>query len=125
MARVIDADVKEILDTDVDTTPFITAAHVLIEKLLSAADLSEEQKTEIERWLAAHFACMRDPRENRVTTDRSEAYFEGKTDMGLNFTRYGQMVLLLDTSGLLSQHNTATEAGRRQATVVVAPRLEE
>jgi len=129
MARIIDADVQEILDTDHDTTPFITAANVLMNKLLAtpiaSGDLSAEQLVEIERWLAAHFACMMDPRENEVWADRARAVFEGKSGMGLDFTRYGQQVKFLDTSGILAAWDKQSSQGRRQATVVVAPRKEE
>src|SRR5436190_8170813 len=117
MARIIDGQVKEILDTDIeDTTPFITAANVLINKLLLSSGLTDPQLVEIERWLAAHFACMMDDRETRVKADQAEATFEGKTDMGLKFTRYGQQAMLLDTSGILAQLDTGTTKGRRQAT---------
>src|SRR5438309_3396699 len=94
--RVTDDEVKEILATTVDTTPFIRAAHVLVNDALTGKGLEESTLIEIERWLAAHFACMRDPRESQVDAG-AKAWFEGKTDMGLNFTRYGQMVKLLDT----------------------------
>lgn len=123
--RVIDADVLAILDTDIDDlSPFITAANVLVEKLLASSGLAEAQLTEIERWLSAHFACMYDNRENEVWTDKSRAVFEGKTDMGLDYTRYGQMAKLLDTTGTLAASNASTAEGRRQGAIRVAPREE-
>jgi hypothetical protein len=116
--RVTDDEVKEILNTTIDTTAFIRAAHVMVENMLASAGLGETTLIEIERWLAAHFACCYDPRETSVTIGNSRADFEGQTGKGLDFTRYGQMVKLLDTSGLLAR------AGRRTGMVTVASRIE-
>ncbi len=50
-ARVSDTEVKEIIDTTVTTTAFITAANLLVNNVLSDAGHSEELLKEIERWL--------------------------------------------------------------------------
>lgn len=126
MARIVDGEVKEILTTSIeDTTPFINSAHVLVEKILGAEGLTEEHLTQIELWLAAHFACMMDPRETEQEADRARAKFEGKSGLGLDNSRYGQQVKLLDTTGLLAALDDASRNIRRQGTVVVAPRKEQ
>jgi hypothetical protein len=99
--RVTDSEVKGILDTTIETYPFIQTANHIVNTNLGGL-LAETTLKQIELWLAAHLACMMDPRESRVKAGEAEATFEGKTDMGLNFTRYGQMVKLLDTTGRLS-----------------------
>ena len=125
MARVVDGEVKEILDTEIeDTTPFIDVANLLVTKLLGSTDHTDAHLKKIELWLAAHFSCMRDNREKEVEADRSRATFEGETGMGLDYTRYGQMAKLLDTSGILAARDKASSEGRRQATITVAPREE-
>ena len=103
MARVTDADVKQILDTDVSTTPFILSANLLVDQWLLDKGLSEALLTEIERWVAAHLTCMLDPRETAKAMGDSRVNFEaGRLGMGLQATRYGQQVLLLDTTGTLA-----------------------
>jgi len=100
MARVTDNEVKEIIDTDLSSlTPFIGAANQLVDGItgLSAAELKE-----IERWLAAHFVAIRDQRTAKDNTGDSSHTYGGKTGMGLDFTAYGQMVKLLDTTGYLA-----------------------
>ena len=99
--RVTDSEVKGILTTTIETYPFIQTANSIVNANLSGL-LVEATLKQIELWLAAHLACMMDPRESRVKVGEAEATFEGKTDMGLNFTRYGQMVKMLDTTGRLS-----------------------
>ena len=46
---------------------------------------------------------MRDPRAAKSTIGPTSFTYEGKTGMGLEFTRYGQMALLLDSTGTLKK----------------------
>ncbi len=105
MSRVVDSEVKEIIITTITTDAHIAAANVLVTHHLASKGLSAELLKEIERWLAAHFVAMTDPREHEVSvgTYEARAVFEGKTGMGLDHTRYGQQVKLLDASGVLGQ----------------------
>jgi hypothetical protein len=103
-ARVTQQDVEAILDTDIsDLSPFITAANLTVTKMLSGEDLSDDQLKEIERWLAAHFASIRDPRISAEKTGDAQVTYHGRSDLGLNFTPYGQQVKLLDTTGNLAR----------------------
>ena len=102
-ARITDAEVKEILDTDIsDTTPFITAANLIVTNTLGSESMSTSLLKEIERWLTAHLASMRDQRIKSERFGDAEATYQGITGMGLDFSSYGQQVKLLDTSGKLA-----------------------
>ena len=127
MARCIDVDVKDILGPTAieDTTPYIRSANILITKVLGAEDLTAAHMKEIEIWLSAHFASMQDPKESEVQIDRTRAKFDGQTGLGLDFTRFGQQVKILDTTGLLAALDTAATAGRRQGKVTVADKYED
>ena len=112
MARVTDAEVKQIIDTTIsDVSPFITVASLQVDRIAAKGVLGTAELKEIERWLSAHFIAIRDKRTIKDTVGDTSHTYEGKTDMGLNFTRYGQQALLLDTTGTLA------ESGKRKATV--------
>lgn len=116
MSRCTGAEVKEILDTaltESEIAPFITAANLIVTDMLSSSALSTAMLKEIERWLAAHFVAIRDPRISREKTEEAEATYHGKSDMGLNHTPYGQQVKVLDTTG------TMANLGKRKASVEV------
>ena len=107
MARVSDAEVKEILDTSiVDLSAFISAANILVSNLLVGKGLTDSHLKEIERWLAAHFTAILE-KSGRVTSEdiagEIKEQYGGKHDMGLQATLYGQQVAVLDTTGTLSQ----------------------
>jgi hypothetical protein len=101
--RVNDADVKEILDTSISTTVFIKAANLIVNEHLSGQGLSNDQLKEIERWLSAHLACVRDPRVAEEAFGDARAKYQGITGLGLDATMYGQQVRLLDSTGRLSR----------------------
>ncbi len=113
MARITQGEVEEIFinTAGVNLTAFITVANILVTKVLGGAGLEAAHLKEIERWLAAHFACIRDPREASVMNNKAQAVFQGRTDMGLNHTSYGQQVLLLDTTGKLNEQLGKPSAG--------------
>lgn len=108
--RVSDADVKEVLDTDLDTQPFIRAAHLVVEQHLSSAGLSDDLLREIECYLAAHFACARDPLvvESRADTI-SRRVQRASGGAGLDSTDYGRIVQQLDPTGKLDQATKVTK----------------
>lgn len=112
--RCTATEVKEIIDTaliESQISPFITAANLTVTAMLTESGLSVTQLKEIERWLAAHFVAIRDPRISRERTGEAEATYHGKSDMGLDHTPYGQQVKLLDTTGALAN------LGKRKASV--------
>jgi len=104
MARVTTADVKLIIHTALDDlAAFITPANQLVDALLLDKGLGEPRLTEIERWLAAHFVAMRTPAETGRGVAESRHDYETPTvGQHLNGTRYGQMAIVLDTTGTLA-----------------------
>jgi hypothetical protein len=57
----------------------------------------------IERWLAAHLVCVRDPQLSREKIAEGDFTYDGKTGMGLSSTRYGQQVKILDYKATLAE----------------------
>ena len=104
-SRITVDDLVEILETELTEahlSAFVNSAHYLIQANLLSSGLSSDVLTEIHKYLAAHFASLRDQRiESERVADVSMKY-QGKTDMGLNATFYGQTALMLDTSGSLA-----------------------
>lgn len=95
---VTDDEVKEILDTDIaDLTPFIDTAHLEVKDLT----YSDDRKIQIEKWLAAHFASVRDSELDSKTVDGNREDYAGETGQGYESTRYGQQALSLDVEGQL------------------------
>ena len=106
MARATEAEVKEIIDTeltDEQVTPFLRAANLLVTEVLSDEGYGTSLLAEIERWLAAHFVAIRDPRISKEKIGDADATYQGKTGLGLNHTSYGQQVMILDVHGKLAE----------------------
>jgi len=102
--RVTTEEVLAIIDTSLtDITVFITTANMLVTAHLGLADLSDEALKEIERYVAAHVLSLRDPRTKSTGVDVLSESYQGQWGMGLNGTSYGQMAILLDTSGILGK----------------------
>ena len=115
MPRVTDAEVKTIIDTELDTTPFIATANTLVNNLLTSSGLDDTTLASIELWLSAHYVAVRDPRFRSVRTEQHQMDFErGQAGMGIRATTYGQQALELDTSGTL-----VARLGRRRAFIRV------
>lgn len=115
MAELVDgtrttADaVKDIIETDLANSiinGFINTAHHLVQaKLVNTnAGLSSDLLAEIEKYLAAHFMSINREKqtESESVAQEWQAKYQGKTDMGLKATLFGQQALALDTSGKLA-----------------------
>ena len=103
MARVSDAEVKRIISTELDTTPFITTANVLVNQYLGSESLSDALMRQIELYWSAHLVALREPQPADETVGRTKIKYQGKTDMMLKATFYGQTVLTLDPTGILDR----------------------
>ena len=103
MALVTDNEVKAIVDTERDTTPFITIAHLVVSEQLSGKSLSTERLTQIELYLAAHYTAITEERGSLKSIKMGESTdtFDTQSGQGLKLTRYGQQAISLDTSGTL------------------------
>jgi len=110
MARVTKDEVRAIIvtnSTTIDDTAldsFINTANTFVTATLgSSTSLTSGQLKDIELYVAAHFVGIKDKRITSEKTGDASAKYEGKTEMGLKFTRYGQMAIMLDTSGTLAK----------------------
>ena len=106
--RATDEDVRAYvsLGSSISTTPYISAANALVEANLASSGLSSTILTQIEIFLAAHFAVLSTERgglRRDAFGDSSQSYQTiSEKFTGLNTTRYGQQAIVLDTTGTLA-----------------------
>lgn len=89
-----------------DLLPFIETANTMVDEVVTCAaaksvTLSTALREKIERFLAAHFYAHADQLYSEKQTGKASATFQGKTDMGLDSTQYGQTAKMFDISGCL------------------------
>lgn len=102
----------------IDLEPFIETANSVVTAICTSTSLTAAQLELIERWLAAHFYAIRDPRRSMERAADVAQSFRFKVDLGLKQTTYGQQAMILDTSGALAAYDEQTTNGRpRVATV--------
>jgi len=120
MARIEQQDVENILldqyddDAEDDLTPFIDAASSLVDALCAPLAYTEEHLIKIETWLAAHFYKVVKRQEIREEVGAVRVTYEGKVDLRLQVTEFGQQALVLDYLGGLSKANNAANKPRVQ-----------
>jgi hypothetical protein len=104
MPRTTPAAVSAIIEVDaaIDLTPSIETANALVTELCAASGYSAARLELIERWLAAHFYAIRDPRAASEGAGGVSASYQHKVDLHFNQTTYGQQAMLLDTAGNLA-----------------------
>ena len=105
MARTTDTEVKKIisLNSVTDTTPFIDTANLLVTKHLGNSGLSADDLTQIEKYLTAHLLTLHNNErqlKSRKLGDATDTY-AGAFGKGLEFSQFGQMVLMLDSTGTM------------------------
>jgi hypothetical protein len=103
MARVTDSEVKEIIETTIDTTPFIQTATLIVDEDIAPQGLSTARLREIELYLAAHFTTLRERQLKREEFGDSENEYLGEVGTDLDASIYGQQAKVLDTSGTLAK----------------------
>lgn len=106
MPRTTSILVSGICDVDPadDLEPFIETANEMVTEHLT--DLLDDARLEkVERWLAAHFYCILRPRAMSESAGPVSETIESRVDLGLNVTRYGQMAMVLDSTGTLKALN--------------------
>lgn len=105
--RTSEPDVEAIVEVGggINIAPFIDTANALTD-YVSSQDSNSVLTTvllaEIERYLAAHFYSHRDKLYQEKKTGDASAVFQGRTDMGLDSTEYGQTAKTLDVTGCLA-----------------------
>jgi len=98
---------------DADATIFINAAHILTDRVNTVGGMTDAaQLKEIERWLSAHLIAIRDPQAASEKADVVSQNFQYRVDLNLNQTRYGQMAIILDTTGTLAKLNKMASTGK-------------
>jgi hypothetical protein len=107
MARTNAIDVKGIIKTSLsndDIDNFIGDANLIITEKLSGANVNEDLKEGLEKWLAAHLIAMSKKRQlqGQKVSDVDMRY-AGKFGLNLEHTTYGQTVILLDPTGILRE----------------------
>ena len=115
-ARTDVKNVKLILDTTLEDESIelaILVADNLISAEFSGTILSADRLQNIETYLAAHFASLRDPRMRRESIG-GEWTFEvlGEVGTGLRATFHGQTAIMLDTTGTLGKLAESTKKAR-------------
>jgi len=120
MARTTKSDIETIIDIDPAIAPdeaamagFILAANELVTECCAGASgpstpYSDSRLELIERYLAAHFYTLRDPRVASEGAGGVTAHYQGTTSVGFKSSHYGQMALRLDTNGGLAKLDTKT-----------------
>ncbi len=124
MSRTTDELVKGVIETDEDNIPdlepFITVANELVTEVcvdgpVARGDVVAYTSTRlelIERWLAAHFYAVRDPRSKSERAGPVSQEVESDTDLFLSTSKYGQHAMVLDTKGGLARLNNALKTGK-------------
>ncbi len=107
MPRTTDELVGGIIEVDssIDLTPFILPANELVTEFCGEAGYTDGRLELIERYLAAHFYTLRDPRTTDEKAGDIAATYQSKVDLFLSTSHYGQHAMLLDTAGGLAELN--------------------
>jgi hypothetical protein len=115
--------IKTDIPDDADIDPFIEPANFLVTKLLASAVIpgtttlwyadDSDGLTLIETWLAAHFCTVDDPRSASEKVGPITQRLQGKIDLGLDSSLYGQNAMRLDISGILSRYNNVAKKDDR------------
>lgn len=96
------------VDSNISLDPFITTANELVTEICVPAGYTDERLELIERFLAAHFYTLRDPRPTSEGAGSVQAAYQSKVDLGLKTSHYGQQAMILDTAGGLAELNANT-----------------
>lgn len=99
------------VDASIPLAPFIETSNALITEICVPAGYDDTRLELIERYLAAHFYAVRDPRTTQERAGPVAAQYESQVDLFFAITRYGQQALLLDTAGGLAKLNTKAKTG--------------
>ena len=97
---------QKVIKTKLDTSLFIQIATDFISGQLSSTDLSAPAIDSITLYFAAHLVVLSDEfggiKRSRLGEADESYKTPGDKDTGLASTRFGQMVMLLDTTGTMA-----------------------
>jgi hypothetical protein len=115
---VSDAQVKTVVDTAIDTTPLISIATTIVTDVLGDEGFDTAKTDNIILFLSAHLVVLRDEvgglRRSRLGEADESYRTPGDKSEGFASTRYGQMAMMLDTSGKLAAMNSSARTLRAQ-----------
>lgn len=98
---------------DADATIFINSANRLVDRVNTIGGMTNAANLkDIELWLSAHFIHILFPESSMEKADVVSQSFLGKVDLHFDQTRYGQMALLLDTTGTLAKLQKQAKTGK-------------
>lgn len=118
MPRTTASEVQAIYATSVTLDPYIALAHSVVEGRISAFNecgLTEEELTQLETWLAAHFAATAPTSGasgGSITSEKEgqlSRSYGGQYGLRLESSQYGQAVQMLDRCNVL------VDAGKTRA----------
>ena len=113
--RTTEADVRLLIDTDdsLSAVEWATAVEPFIDTATALTDYVASQDSnslltvalllQIEKWLSAHFYAISDPQPQEEKTGDASAVHQGRTDLGLSLTHWGQQAIALDVTGCLKR----------------------
>jgi hypothetical protein len=99
------------VDSGISLTSFIEVANVVVTKHCVDGAFTVAELELVERWLAAHFHAIRDPRTTQERAGSVGESYQSRVDLGFDVTHYGQMAMRLDWSGALSKLNEQAKNG--------------
>lgn len=113
MARTTDEQVRTILgQSTADVTAAIEVATALVDEHCSSVESYDAAALErIERFLAAHFFEITEPKASMEKAGPVSQSFDIKNGLALNQTRFGQQAMFLDSNGNLARHNKSVTDG--------------
>lgn len=114
--------------TDAQLQAFIDAAAVIVGPDgcdLASKGLSSATIDEIQKWLSAHLATVNDPRVVRFRSSGHSTEFESEVGLGLDASKYGQQVRILDKSGCIAKLGDPDRKGPLRFKIGAAYQLEE
>lgn len=125
MARTTAELVEGIIDVETNDslTPFIAAANTTVTQCCTGDsvedDCTEDELTQIETWLSAHFYTNYKPRSDREKAGSVEEKFQSKVDLGFDTSFYGQTAMRLDYQGGLAKLNEEIKKGKSKIASIV------
>jgi len=104
------------VDSSISLTPFIETANALVTSCCDDTVYTAAQLELVERWLAAHFYAICDPRAVSEHAGPVGATYQSRVDLGFHVTHYGQQAMALDTEGGLAALNRRIVKGEKKIT---------
>ena len=110
MARTTEDRVNLLIQYDLtiitDIQSFIDDASMLVDNIVAIAPLPSTALLEIvERYLAAHFIAIADPRVDTEKVKSLQTKYQYLLDKGFAITHWGTTAMMVDTTGRLAAFN--------------------